>query len=78
MLGVDGIGRSGWWIDNTVDELVKAITEAGEMNRDDLLSWGANGRQWMMRDYSWSCIGRQMKSAYEWLLGQGPKPDFVK
>lgn len=78
LMRVDGIGRSGWWIENTVEELVKAITEAVEMDRDDLLAFGENGRKWMKRDYSWSCIGRQMKSAYEWLLGKGPKPDYVK
>jgi glycosyltransferase involved in cell wall biosynthesis len=78
LMGVDGIGRSGWWIDNTVDELVKAIGEAAEMDRDDLLAWGANGCKWMMRDYSWSNIGMQMKSAYEWLLGYGSRPAFVK
>ena len=78
LMGVDGIGRSGWWIENTVDELVKVIAEAAEMSRDALLAWGENGRKWMARDYSWSCIGQQMKSAYEWLLGQRPKPDFVR
>ena len=78
LLGVDGIGRSGWWIDNTVDELVKVIAEAAAMKRDELLAWGANGRKWMSRDYSWTSIGLQMKAAYEWLLGQGQKPDYVK
>ena len=78
LMGVNTIGRSGWWIENTVDELVKAIAEAAEMSRDDLLEWGENGRKWMVRDYSWTGIGLQMKAAYEWLLGRGPKPDYVR
>lgn len=31
----------------------------------------------MKRDFDWHVIGRKMKTAYEWLLNGGDKPEWI-
>ena len=38
---------------------------------------GQRGRAWMERDFSWIGVAAKMKTVYQWLLGQGPKPECV-
>ncbi len=76
--GVDGIGRSGWWIKNTVDDLVSAIKEAAAMSPAELEQWGLNGQKWVRRDFDWRSVGQKMEKAYNWLVNGGERPDYVK
>ena len=39
---------------------------------------GRNGRRLVEECYSVEAIAQQMKALYEWILGRGDKPDFVK
>ncbi len=70
--------RAGWWIDVGVDPLVACMEEAMSQSRNELLSRGIAGREWMMRDYSWARIGQMMHQTYEWLLFGGEVPPWVR
>lgn len=69
--------KCGWWIDIGVEPLVKALREAMLLSDAERAALGANGRMLVEERYSWSPIAKDLKSAYEWLLGKGSKPDCV-
>ena len=75
-----GCGKSGWWVETTPEAFERAMREAMSMSRVELKSLGANGREWMNRDFSWNGIGKKMKTTYEWLLDQDnvKLPEWVK
>lgn len=53
--------KCGLWVDNTPESLAAAIRV---MHRSPLLSMGSRGRNWMIRDFSWNIIAKQMSEAY--------------
>jgi len=67
----------GWWVPNGADAIAKAFREAVAKSPEEMTTMGLNGKAWMMRDFAWPSIGRNMLTAYEWLLGEADKPDFV-
>jgi glycosyltransferase involved in cell wall biosynthesis len=68
----------GWWIDQGVDPLVAALTEAMSMKQETLQEMGAKGRVWMMRDFSWDRAARDMVDVYRWLASSGEAPATVR
>jgi glycosyltransferase involved in cell wall biosynthesis len=38
---------------------------------------GQNGRSLVEEHFPWQRIGKSMTEVYDWILGHGPKPDFV-
>ena len=68
----------GWWLPIEEESFENAMREAMSMPMDKLTAMGKNGRDWMSRDYSWEGIGTKMKAAYEWLLGKGDRPEWVR
>ncbi len=68
----------GWWIPIGVEPLVTQLNESLAMDDVKLRSMGAKGREWMKRDFDWNAIGREMKVAYEWLLGMAERPEWVR
>ncbi len=46
--------------------------------RSDLQSLGMNGRALVERQFTWPQVARQLREVYQWVLGQGPKPDCVR
>lgn len=69
--------RAGWWVDGSVDAFAGALKAAVSTPRDELLEMGERGRQWMLEEFSWFRIGRDMKSLYQWILLGGKLPSFV-
>jgi glycosyltransferase involved in cell wall biosynthesis len=69
---------AGWWIDLGLDSLVAALEEAMSHSRQDLQAFGAKGREWMKREYSWPVAARRMRRTYEWLMGGGGRPAWVR
>ena len=69
--------RCGRWMPIGVEPLAVALKELMTMSDDERAVMGTRGREWMARDFSWKGIGAKMKSAYEWLLGQGERPEWV-
>ncbi|MCQ8105929.1 glycosyltransferase [Methylomonas sp. SURF-2] len=67
----------GWWINNTVDELVNTLSHALTLPPQVLYDMGMKGRLWMENDFSWITISKNMLSTYQWLNNMIDKPDFV-
>jgi len=70
--------RSGWWIEIGVDALVACLKEAMAESSDELALRGLNGREWMIRDFSWQTIGNKMDQTYRWLIDGGESPPWVR
>lgn len=69
---------AGWWLDEGTDALIAGLGQAMQTPPADLLRMGDQGRQWMMRDYSWDSIARDMAEFYDWVLNGGDMPDCVE
>lgn len=70
---------AGWWIDVGVEPLVVAMIDAMGATQDRRARMGANGRAWMIRDFSWPEVARRMTATYAWLRDRGlPVPDWVR
>jgi glycosyltransferase involved in cell wall biosynthesis len=69
--------RAGWWIDISKDALVSCFEEALSQPRNDLDVMGHNGRVWMESEFSWEAVADKMKATYDWILAEGPQPDYV-
>jgi glycosyltransferase involved in cell wall biosynthesis len=67
----------GWWVDVGVGPLVKAIREAISLTDHQRLEMGVRGRKLVQENYSWSEISKKSVAVYNWLLGQGPKPECI-
>lgn len=67
----------GWWIEVGRDPLEAALREALNLGEAERREKGARGRAWVLQDYSWDKIGRDMASVYAWLLGEGVRPAMV-
>ena len=55
----------GLWVDNSSEELSKAMDEAASL---PLREMGRRGREWMGREYSWQTIAEQMVGQYRLLI----------
>ena len=69
--------RSGWWIDIGIDSLVPCLHEAMAQSPDELARYGINGREWMIREFSWQTIGKRMDQTYHWVIEGGEVPSWI-
>ena len=69
--------QCGWWADISVDGLYNSLQEATALPEDELRLMGKRGRSLVEERYSWQAIGKDMLSAYAWLLGERDKPGTV-
>jgi glycosyltransferase involved in cell wall biosynthesis len=69
--------RCGWWEEIGVAPLTRALREATSLDDDVLREMGCRGRDLVAQKYSWSRAAKEMKSVYEWLLGQRERPACV-
>lgn len=69
---------AGWWIEYGVESLVACLTEAMDHSSEELALKGANGRDWMLREFSWKIIGSRMDQTYRWLTAGGQAPSWVR
>lgn len=67
----------GWWIDIGVEPLVAALRQSAVLSDEQRRQMGSKGRDYVQR-YNWQDIAGQMIQAYQWILGQGSKPDCVR
>ena len=70
--------RCGWWVDLGVEPLAAALREAVTLPDDARREMGRRGREWVEAKFAWPAIAAQMRAVYEWMLGQGPKPECVE
>jgi glycosyltransferase involved in cell wall biosynthesis len=70
---------AGRWIEIGIDPLVAGLEELLGQDTQQLRLMGNQGRNWMIRDFSWLSIGHQMAELYKWLTeGSDITPSFVK
>ncbi len=67
----------GWWVDSSADPLASALEEALAKSPDQLQAMGNAGKQLVLEKYTWAHASKKTIEMYEWLLGNGEKPDFV-
>ena len=59
------------------EEIAEGLKQVIEMSDDDRRAMGNRGRNLVETKFSWSRIGEQMCSVYEWALGGGPLPEVI-
>ena len=69
--------QCGWWVPYTQQDITNAVRQAFIADDETLIKMGLNGRQLMEERYSVDSIAHQMKTLYEWILGETEKPEFV-
>lgn len=69
---------AGWWIEVGVEPLAACLNEAMAQSPEKLAMKGANGRDWMLREFSWKIIGSRMVQTYKWLAAGGQVPPWVR
>ena len=68
----------GWWIDHGVEPLVAALAKSMSMPRTALMAMGAKGKAWVVRDFSWDRVARDMLDVYHWLLHGVQPPALLR
>jgi len=68
--------EAGWWIDQSIDELRGAMEAVMSLSPEARLEMGRRGRE-IVESMSLERQGALMARVYEWVLGQGPKPECV-
>jgi poly(glycerol-phosphate) alpha-glucosyltransferase len=65
-------------IGTTPQQIAAGLKQLAEMSDDDRRAMGACGRTLVETKFSWPQIGEQMRSVYDWVLGNGPPPQTVR
>jgi glycosyltransferase involved in cell wall biosynthesis len=69
--------RCGWYVQPGTESMVGALREVFTTSPQELRAMGERGRQWIQRDFAWDRIATQSLATYQWILGQGAKPEMV-
>ena len=59
--------KSGFWVDGNIESLVSCLHEA----LPDILQlrvMGENGKRWMIQDFSWDLVEKNMSIFYTWII----------
>ncbi len=70
----------GWWIDQGVDPLARALKEAMALDPGALADMGERGWRWVNEEFSWRSVGRDMEAVYRWVaegMIEAARPKFV-
>ena len=67
----------GWWIDRSPENITQVMQQVIDMPLSELLAMGEKGRQLVQQKYTAPQVAKQMKQLYEWLGGNGAKPEFL-
>jgi glycosyltransferase involved in cell wall biosynthesis len=69
--------KCGWWTEATEDGLLDALKRIVELPEDVLRKMGRSGKELISRRYTWRQAAQMTRLLYQWLLGEGSRPDFV-
>lgn len=64
-------------IDDNVAAIKAGLCRLLAMQDDELTEMGQKGRSLVEQNFTWDVSASKMIELYQWLLGQGEKPDFV-
>ncbi|WP_338243129.1 glycosyltransferase [Aurantiacibacter hainanensis] len=67
----------GWWIDHGTEPLKATLLEATALPSEVRKQMGARGRAWVLQDFGWDAIGREMDATYRWVAGNGDFPSCM-
>jgi len=67
----------GWWVAPTVDHIAQVLSTATALDDETLRCMGTRGRELVASEFGWRQTADKMKEAYQWVLGNEPRPDFV-
>lgn len=60
-----------------VDEMANEIKSFMALSKDKKSRMGQNGKILVQDKFTWGKVSVNMINVYNWVLGQGPKPDCV-
>ena len=69
--------QCGWWIAPEVEALVETLRAACALTDAEREEMGGRGRALVEREFCWTQVAKQMGALYRWVLGRGPRPEFV-
>lgn len=69
--------RCGWWTPVSIDGIAAALADATSRSPEELQAMGQRGYDLVRKKFTWEKAAAEMKAVYEWVLGQGNKPDCV-
>lgn len=69
--------KAGWWIEIGVQPLVECLNNALSKEKQELNPMGLNGRKLIEEKYSIQSVAKKMLELYNWILGNGEKPEFI-
>ena len=69
--------RCGWWVETGAGPIAQALRDATATPPETLRAMGARGRAYVEAHLSWDRAAAEHLALYRWLLGTGPRPDFV-
>ena len=67
----------GWWVEYKQEAITDAIYQAYNTPKEKMRLMGENGKKLMKDKYSVESVAAKLKQTYEWILGQGERPEFV-
>lgn len=67
----------GWWIDRFPENIADVMQQVIDMPTSQLLEMGEKGRRLVEQKYSAPQVAHRMQELYEWIGGNGAKPEFV-
>lgn len=71
---------AGWWIEQGVEALAAALSEAMSADPGTLAGMGSRGRDWMLEEYQWTSVAGRMLELYAWIgagMPDGDRPAWV-
>lgn len=69
--------EAGWYVLPNAAALATALRQGMALPPAARRAMGVRGHALVARSFGWERIGRQTLDYYSWLLGRGPRPDFV-
>jgi len=69
--------KCGWWVEDNVVEISKALNIAIGLSKHSLKEMGKIGKKLVLNNYNWQNSAKMTIQLYEWLLGINQKPSFV-
>lgn len=70
--------KTGWCIELSIDNLEKALREAMSMNPLDLYEMGQKASQLVFDNFNYRNVAKRTVELYNWILGGGITPEFIR
>jgi glycosyltransferase involved in cell wall biosynthesis len=68
----------GWWVVPAVDPIAQALSTAAALDEETLRGMGMKGRELVSSEFSWRQAASKMEQLYQWVLGDGTKPECMR